>query len=130
MRISDWSTDLCSSYLRLKVFYVRIVAGEREVHLPVERLSLDASLVRAVDLLLIDVAYVYAGAEHLVEQAIHDCLCPAAVEAARFETDPPVGVNFDIRSEEHTSELQSLMRISYAVFCLKKKIKTLILINK
>src|SRR3546814_1301938 len=28
---------------------------------------------------------------------------------------------FDIRSEEHTSELQSLMRISYAVFCLKKK---------
>src|SRR3546814_9141863 len=29
-----------------------------------------------------------------------------------------------IRSEEHTSELQSLMRISYAVFCLKKKIKT------
>src|SRR3546814_9804182 len=29
----------------------------------------------------------------------------------------------DIRSEEHTSELQSLMRISYAVFCLKKKKK-------
>src|SRR3546814_7316994 len=29
-----------------------------------------------------------------------------------------------IRSEEHTSELQSLMRISYAVFCLKKKTKT------
>src|SRR3546814_1994474 len=31
---------------------------------------------------------------------------------------------FDVRSEEHTSELQSLMRISYAVFCLKKKKKT------
>src|SRR3546814_2370471 len=31
------------------------------------------------------------------------------------------GVGSDIRSEEHTSELQSLMRISYAVFCLKKK---------
>src|SRR3546814_5814633 len=30
-----------------------------------------------------------------------------------------------VRSEEHTSELQSLMRISYAVFCLKKKIKTI-----
>src|SRR3546814_4002330 len=29
---------------------------------------------------------------------------------------------FSLRSEEHTSELQSLMRISYAVFCLKKKI--------
>src|SRR3546814_6464416 len=33
----------------------------------------------------------------------------------------PNGVNGLIRSEEHTSELQSLMRISYAVFCLKKK---------
>src|SRR3546814_7118389 len=31
---------------------------------------------------------------------------------------------FQIRSEEHTSELQSLMRISYDVFCLKKKTKT------
>src|SRR3546814_6777126 len=37
----------------------------------------------------------------------------------------------DVRSEEHTSELQSLMRISYAVFCLKKKkIHTLIVIPK
>src|SRR3546814_10012170 len=38
----------------------------------------------------------------------------------------PVGVKIsgpDLRSEEHTSELQSLMRISYAVFCLKKKKK-------
>src|SRR3546814_2976060 len=34
------------------------------------------------------------------------------------------------RSEEHTSELQSLMRISYAVFCLKKKISYKILCNK
>src|SRR3546814_10889179 len=33
----------------------------------------------------------------------------------------PVRLLADIRSEEHTSELQSLMRISYAVFCLKKK---------
>src|SRR3546814_4864684 len=32
----------------------------------------------------------------------------------------------DVRSEEHTSELQSLMRISYAVFCLKKKKKKII----
>src|SRR3546814_6507335 len=32
----------------------------------------------------------------------------------------PQRIRFDARSEEHTSELQSLMRISYAVFCLKK----------
>src|SRR3546814_8343515 len=37
--------------------------------------------------------------------------------------------DIDIRSEEHTSELQSLMRISYAVFCLKKKNKTRTHIN-
>src|SRR3546814_6909295 len=38
----------------------------------------------------------------------------------RFDIDLPDAV-LGIRSEEHTSELQSLMRISYAVFCLKKK---------
>src|SRR3546814_9650325 len=37
--------------------------------------------------------------------------------------------SLDERSEEHTSELQSLMRISYAVFCLKKKKKTIECIN-
>src|SRR3546814_4244776 len=36
---------------------------------------------------------------------------------------PGIGHDDGIRSEEHTSELQSLMRISYAVFCLKKKKK-------
>src|SRR3546814_2859037 len=41
------------------------------------------------------------------------------IDAGAFRRDPSV------RSEEHTSELQSLMRISYAVFCLKKKTKKL-----
>src|SRR3546814_6384170 len=36
-----------------------------------------------------------------------------------------VGASVELRSEEHTSELQSLMRISYAVFCLKKKIRNI-----
>src|SRR3546814_7660816 len=45
----------------------------------------------------------------------------APVDAA-LATLPPRGVRVHVlRSEEHTSELQSLMRISYAVFCLKKK---------
>src|SRR3546814_5593063 len=39
----------------------------------------------------------------------------------RLATDGAAGAQSDRRSEEHTSELQSLMRISYAVFCLKKK---------
>src|SRR3546814_9144045 len=47
----------------------------------------------------------------------------AALKAIRAHSQPEkAGQQF--RSEEHTSELQSLMRISYAVFCLKKKQKT------
>src|SRR3546814_1916378 len=47
------------------------------------------------------------------------------------EKDEPCVVIFAAgRSEEHTSELQSLMRISYAVFCLKKKQKTQTTTNK
>src|SRR3546814_7110587 len=45
-------------------------------------------------------------------------------EAASSDANGSIEVNGDLiqlRSEEHTSELQSLMRISYAVFCLKKK---------
>src|SRR3546814_11957925 len=45
-------------------------------------------------------------------------LCLPWRRVAQLRRDPGRG-----RSEEHTSELQSLMRISYAVFCLKKKIK-------
>src|SRR3546814_9486853 len=47
-----------------------------------------------------------------------------AMEAPRRVVDLEAAaerVEADLRSEEHTSELQSLMRISYAVFCLKKK---------
>src|SRR3546814_4635900 len=48
-----------------------------------------------------------------VGQPVADDLAPAADHRRLDETE--------FRSEEHTSELQSLMRISYAVFCLKKK---------
>src|SRR3546814_2500441 len=50
------------------------------------------------------------------------------LEAAEKDPNSKIGNAFasylDERSEEHTSELQSLMRISYAVFCMKKKIYT------
>src|SRR3546814_9129432 len=42
----------------------------------------------------------------------------------RHYTSREYGTRVGFRSEEHTSELQSLMRISYAVFCLKKKKQT------
>src|SRR3546814_2182948 len=47
---------------------------------------------------------------------------PRIASSARMRRGASIGAN--ARSEEHTSELQSLMRISYAVFCLKKKNKT------
>src|SRR3546814_4695460 len=50
------------------------------------------------------------------ERSSPDAICAAARHVA--ET---IGASVVARSEEHTSELQSLMRISYAVFCLKKK---------
>src|SRR3546814_10179384 len=53
--------------------------------------------------------------------AVVDADQPIAVgprRTAAFEQNALIGIG---RSEEHTSELQSLMRISYAVFCLKKK---------
>src|SRR3546814_6955436 len=49
----------------------------------------------------------------------------AAMEAARLRLRPILMTSLAfVRSEEHTSELQSLMRISYAVFCLKNKTTT------
>src|SRR3546814_6844183 len=61
-----------------------------------------------------------------VRRAVFGCFTGAIVERGRFAGrvgEVAVGFNVAIyfRSEEHTSEIQSLMRISYAVFCLKKK---------
>src|SRR3546814_1804617 len=114
MRISDWSSDVCSSDLscllptlshlsvntspvsRLRHWcsseYLRISPLHSEFHSPL----LDSS-----DAVLKAIPGLSPGLSPLT--------CKAAY--VRF------------RSEEHTSELQSLMRISYAVFCLKKKKK-------
>src|SRR3546814_3996353 len=60
-----------------------------------------------------------AGKEHLGKngQGLHHGID----QAKHLGLAGTVGEMFGHRSEEHTSELQSLMRISYAVFCLKKK---------
>src|SRR3546814_4801239 len=74
----------------------RIASGRDEIDQPVERLPFQRHIGR--------------GPAHLVEHNV------------RIERRG-TGAGHDMlrRSEEHTSELQSLMRISYAVFCLKKK---------
>src|SRR3546814_2383257 len=120
MRISDWSSDVCSS--DLEVLDVAAAPG-----LQVQQARTDgrrragalrrAPLRRLGDQQAIAVAHQHAAAHrrHLDgrgQRLQHDAL--VGLQAA--ELREAVG-----RSEEHTSELQSLMRISYAVFCLKNK---------
>src|SRR3546814_1903495 len=70
-----------------------------------------------------------AGLPQSVEATTVNKMCGSGMQAAIMAHDAIVAGSADIivaggmesRSEEHTSELQSLMRISYAVFCLKKK---------
>src|SRR3546814_2833575 len=68
------------------------------------------------DLVTLNEAKLYLRVDGDDEDDTIALLIAAASDAVR-------DVEIQLRSEEHTSELQSLMRISYAVFCLKKKIK-------
>src|SRR3546814_2343551 len=92
--------------------------------------SLFASLVVAV-LLYAGVRFVLRAVKWLLRRnsQIDDTqriLTEKLVAIALFTLAMLFGVDLlGIRSEEHTSELQSLMRISYAVFCLKKKTKNI-----
>src|SRR3546814_6990512 len=56
-----------------------------------------------------------------IVKALANCPRNPLYHILTHRTGPPCSNNGRYRSEEHTSELQSLMRISYAVFCLKKK---------
>src|SRR3546814_2090635 len=90
MRISDWSSDVCSSDL-LEALFIRLEMAVEQV-----------------------------GAKRIVLDTI-ESLFSAFSNPAILRAE--IRRLFDWRSEEHTSELQSLMRISYAVFCLPKKLK-------
>src|SRR3546814_3223783 len=112
MRISDWSSDVCSSDLLHGSGVVRIKAGLHYV-----TINVATSL-----LFLIGVSLIYAvtGTLNMADLAARIPLM-ATSDLALLEGGAAIlGIAF-LRSEEHTSELQSLMRISYAVFCLKKK---------
>src|SRR3546814_5469826 len=104
MRISDWSSDVCSSDLHI----VRI-RGRIRGHEPDRRADDRRHADRAV---VVD-----------VRPACRLSAASAAENQARARTHFNMKEK-TMRSEEHTSELQSLMRISYAVFCLKKKKNT------
>src|SRR3546814_3221852 len=131
MRISDWSSDVCSSDLADASRGERLRLALQELGplfvkfgqvLSTRRDLLPPDIADALALLQDRVApFPGEQAEAEVEAALGK---PVAELFARFQRTPLASASIaQVRSEEHTSELQSLMRISYAVFCLKKKNK-------
>src|SRR3546814_8746532 len=121
MRISDWSSDVCSSDLpairavgRRQPVIIRVVdpiagAEQQRIHPEADREAAIAVLP-AVRRIIARQAIGRAVAGAIIAPVVAAIVAPAAIELG------PI-----VRSEEHTSELQSLMRNPYAVFCLKTK---------
>src|SRR3546814_4030408 len=110
MRISDWSSDVCSSDLRIKG-----TAGHVQDRRDAFDIAATGKIKRRIDLTFAGEANPpfrqFKGTARKTIGAAHQAYIGAARSASHRSG----------RSEEHTSELQSLMRISYAVFCLKTK---------
>src|SRR3546814_4196386 len=105
MRISDWSSDVCSSDLEQATTSTNRDGVRRRIARRVGAASPVPDGVETYAIVRTQASKRFRGAGlgHLVAGAV---------------VLVPVG---EVRSEEHRSELQSLMRISYAVFCLKKQ---------
>src|SRR3546814_2920438 len=122
MRISDWSSDVCSSDLQYVLLHQGAYVGPwwRVATQAGEKNALHA--IRQPEIAILfqvqeDHATVNLAVRHIVAQLVRHGVFLEA-KGAPFGAPP---CSLLRRSEEHTSELQSLMRISYAVFCLKKK---------
>src|SRR3546814_5559550 len=114
MRISDWSSDVCSSDLACRAAVrLRAARARGGARCGARRVGEAAVIVRAIGVLVL--AWTLGFAVFMV-----------AARAARSHAHHRCDRRAHRRSEEHTSELQSLMRISYAVFCLKKKNNTIV----
>src|SRR3546814_981787 len=112
MRISDWSSDVCSSDLAL-LTNAQAASNDRQW-------TTAYAIASRVD-------DAYAAGTDIRDQSLgerddYTSLVWLAGTTAYYELKRPKDA-MAMRSEEHTSELQSLMRISYAVLCLKKKRK-------
>src|SRR3546814_3983396 len=130
MRISDWSSDVCSSDLSrsrsaVRVDTYRTVVRRRYRHAasPMER-DVDRSprhggsmdRVSKSSIARCSSPHAFPDCSTADRSGLHGRRTRSRPQSPQTLKEPAMG-----RSEEHTSELQSLMRISYAVFCLKKK---------
>src|SRR3546814_1261182 len=131
MRISDWSSDVCSSDLFEDLERIEQHPGRVEQHIADPAAEDDADRRVKDEIVGMALGHRRAGLFEQLEQ-----IPPADEDAADIGERIPAqdrvpanreqnGIEAEVgpRSEEHTSELQSLMRTSYAVFCLKKKKK-------
>src|SRR3546814_4439775 len=109
MRISDWSSDVCSSDL-IPAQDPALNGHQTRPHLR-RRSAATGGIERAAE------PGRYPHPPQPRDRAQH----PDPVRGDGYRHRVGYGDRDGARSEEHTSELQSLMRISYAVFCLKKK---------
>src|SRR3546814_7346018 len=135
MRISDWSSDVCSSDLldpQVLKGGMQVIQRLGEAGVIDEWLAQLERLGQRLAGLALLAQQALAAEQHVaVEERVGQCVigivrgAGALVDILGEEVQLQVAADFRTRprSEEHTSELQSLMRISYAVFCLKTKIK-------
>src|SRR3546814_10699627 len=126
MRISDWSSDVCSSDLnataRVHNDLGNLYKRRRQNNKALVHYKKALDLVRQLNFLPgISACLSNIGTVYLELRNPRDAL-PYLEEALdiKVKTGDKLG-EARVRSEEHTSELQSLMRISYAVLCLKQK---------
>src|SRR3546814_7651421 len=114
MRISDWSSDVCSSDLSSSVTEVRCFAAAAITILPTCGLPVKKMWSKGRSSSACETEASPSQTATRFAGKVSSTICRM--------TDDVAGVSS--RSEEHTSELQSLMRSSYAVFCLKNKKQT------
>src|SRR3546814_1685871 len=117
MRISDWSSDVCSSDLfRWRKIYDKVGILNQNCVVQVDGLHY---VFDKDDIYLHDGASKKSIIHGKDKDFVFQSLNYSKAWLAFVSHDPRLNA-IQFRSEEHTSELQSLMRQSYAVFCLKK----------
>src|SRR3546814_3798526 len=121
MRISDWSSDVCSSDLRQLV----LIDNDANIIAHVSGPNLEATTPPPEAISQAPKGYSYEAESQ--SMWIWRELGESGIIAANLDISEYAKKRSALhvqRSEEHTSELQSLMRISYAVFCLKQNTPT------